>query len=67
MTLMMIYLVIGLVLSFYWWDKTYKKDYNKAKASDKGVEEGMAVNELLIMMFFWPMILTLNLFFNKRI
>lgn len=62
---LLIYLLIGLVLSCYWWNKTYKKAYEEAKASN-GVEEGMAVNHLLLMMIFWPIVLVCNLYLKFK-
>jgi hypothetical protein len=52
MEIMLTYLIIGIALSCYWWNKTYRKDYEKSKASEEGVEEGMAVNHLLFMVVF---------------
>ena len=67
MEIMLTYLIIGIALSCYWWNKTYRKDYEKSKASEEGVEEGMAVNHLLFMVIFWPIILACNLYLYKRI
>ena len=63
---MIIYLVIGLCLTIYWWNKYFSKEYAKAKTSEEGVEEGMAVNHLLTMMFLWPLFLACNLYYKKH-
>ena len=43
-----IYIIVGLFLSIFWWNKKYKRDYDYAKAKEDGVEDGMAVLFLLI-------------------
>ena len=64
---MIIYFSIGLVLSCYWWNKSYDKQYEESKTSGEGVEEGMAVNHLLFMTLFWPLFLVSNLCTYKQI
>lgn len=51
-----IYLGIGLIFTLFWWNKKYKRDYDYAKAKEDGVEDGMAVLFLLILMIFWPLV-----------
>ena len=51
-----IYIIVGLFLSIFWWNKKYKRDYDYAKAKEDGVEDGMAVLFLLILMTFWPLV-----------
>jgi len=62
-----LYLLIGVCLSCYWWDKTYKKAYNEAKESKEGAEEGMASILLILMTIFWPILLVRNLYKYKHI
>lgn len=51
-----IYLGIGLIFTLFWWNRKYKKDYDYAKEVENGVEDGMAVLFLLILMMFWPLV-----------
>ena len=50
------YIVVGVLLALYWWNKHYKRDYDYAKARDEGVEDGMAVIFLMILALFWPLV-----------
>lgn len=73
-----LYLVIGLFVANKYWQSRFKKEYEAAKASEEGVEEGMASLVLLCITAFWPLILiaklirkcyaaTKNVFKNKAI
>jgi C4-dicarboxylate transporter len=50
----MIYFIIGAMVATWMWKKYYSKKYEEAKASEEGVEEGMASILLLFLMFLWP-------------
>lgn len=54
--LLAIYLGIGLIFTLFWWNRKYKKDYDYAKEVENGVEEGMAILFMLILMIFWPLV-----------
>ena len=51
-----IYLGIGLIFTLFWWNRKYKKDYDYAKEVENGVEEGMAILFMLILMMLWPLV-----------
>lgn len=55
--ILIIYLLIGICLTMYWWNKSYKKSYDEAKASGEGVEKGMVNILLTTLMVFWPIVL----------
>ena len=48
------YLFIGFLVSMYFSDKCYEKQYEEAKKSEDGVEEGMVVLCMLFLVMFWP-------------
>ncbi len=50
----MIYFIIGAMVATWMWKKCYSKKYEEAKASEEGVEEGMASMLLLFLMILWP-------------
>lgn len=73
-----LYLVIGLFVANKYWQSRFKKEYEAAKTSEEGVEEGMVGVVLLCLTAFWPLILivklikkcyaaTKNVFKNKAI
>ena len=55
--IMIAYMAIGLLLTFYWWDKQYEAAYNKAKESEEGADEPMSVLFLAFLAIFWPIVL----------
>ena len=55
--IMIAYMAIGLLLTFYWWDKQYEAAYNKAKESEEGADESMSVLFLSFLAIFWPIVL----------
>jgi hypothetical protein len=60
-----IYLAIGLILSFYWFNRDYSKDYEEAVKNDR-VEKGAAGMLLLSFCVLWPIKLLRNLIkYNK--
>lgn len=60
-----IYILIGIIYTFYVWNKEYKKDYNELRKEGE-VEEGMACMLLLVLVFTWPLKFILNLFKTKK-
>ena len=73
-----LYLIIGLIVADNYWLSRFKKEYEAAKTSEEGVEEGMVGLVLLCITAFWPLILivklikkcyaaTKNVFKNKAI
>lgn len=55
--IMTAYMVIGLLLTLYWWEKQYEAAYIKAKESDEGADEPMSVLFLTFLAIFWPIVL----------
>ena len=55
--IMTAYMVIGLLLTLYWWDKQYEAAYIKAKESEEGADEPMSVLFLAFLAIFWPIVL----------
>ena len=55
--IMIAYMVIGLLLTLYWWDKQYEAAYIKAKESEEGADEPMSVLFLAFLAIFWPIVL----------
>ena len=55
-----LYLVIGLFFVRKYWLSRFKKEYEAAKASEEGVEEGMVGLALLCITAFWPLILIIK-------
>lgn len=55
-----LYLVIGLFFVRKYWLSRFKKEYEAAKASEEGVEEGMVGLVLLCITAFWPLILIIK-------
>ena len=51
------YFIVGLLLTFYWWDKQYEAAYKKAKESEEGADESMSVLFLAFLAIFWPIVL----------
>ena len=55
-----IYIVIGICLMFYWWNKDYSFEYKCAKQSGE-LQESMVSLLLLFCIFFWPIMLIFKL------
>ena len=55
-----IYIVIGICLMFYWWNKDYSLEYKYAKQSGE-LQESMVSLLLLFCIFFWPIMLIFKL------
>lgn len=56
-----IYFLIGCLLTYYWWTKSYSKKCEIAKANND-VEESMVHIFLILLIFFWPIKLFFQLF-----
>ena len=52
---LIIYFVIGMVLSIWWWEKEYKVE------DEDELEKGTVCLFLLFLTFFWPVKLVKNL------
>jgi hypothetical protein len=52
---LIIYFVIGMVLSIWWWEKEYKVE------DEDELEKGTVCLFLLFLTFFWPVKLIKNL------
>lgn len=50
-----IYVIIGLICSFYWFEEDYGKEYKEACKNGQE-EKGMTSMLLLAMAIFWPFI-----------
>lgn len=49
-----IYIVIGIILMLYWWNKDYALEYALAKAKGE-VQDSAACLLMLGMITFWPL------------
>jgi len=54
--LSIIYCIIGLTCSYYWFKEDYEGEYNNIKDETGNPESGMAGIVLLIMAAFWPLV-----------
>jgi hypothetical protein len=52
---LIIYFVIGMILSIWWWEKEYKVE------DEDELEKGTVCLFLLFLTFFWPVKLVKNL------
>ena len=57
------YIIVGLILTYIWWEDEYKPQYEEMKDNDEEVEEPMAVLLLLLLVFGWPIKVVLNRFY----
>ena len=62
--IILIYLVIGLVLSVTWWMKYYEKKYNELQEKIV-IEHGMISLFMLCMLMFWPCFIIAFIFKEK--
>lgn len=67
MIVSIIYLVIGILLTFYWYKKEYEPQYNAIKEQDIDPEDGMLNILLCMLVIFWPVKFITNLIMLKRI
>lgn len=49
-----LYFIIGVLLSSYIWKRDYAKEYKIAKESDN-VQDGMVCMFMLFLIVFWPL------------
>ena len=61
------YIIVGIFLSFYWYNKEYADDYKSMVEDGVEVEKGMVSILLLCLAIFWPFKLIKNLIFKRRI
>lgn len=57
------YFIVGVMLTYMWWEDEYKPQYEEAKENGDDVEEPMAVLLLLFLVFGWPIKALLNRFY----
>jgi hypothetical protein len=60
------YFIIGLILTFYWYERDYHKEYVELEKTD-GVEKGTGNIFLLILWFFWPINMIKNIIKYKKV
>ena len=60
-----VYFIIGIILSIYWWNKEYEEDYEKLKKMNEVDESGTMIF-LMFLTVFWPIKFIKNLI-NKRL
>lgn len=61
-----VYFVLGLILTLYWYERDYSKKYKELEQKE-GVEKGMANIFLLFLWVFWPINMIKNLIKYKKI
>lgn len=63
--IMAIYLIVGIILCLYWFDRDYSKQYDELVKNDIP-DKGMASMFLLMLWVFWPINLIKNIIkYNK--
>lgn len=53
MIYIILYFIIGIFVSIYFWKKDYEEEYNQLKENGE-CEESMAIILLLFILIFWP-------------
>lgn len=66
MVSVLIYLVIGILLSIVWFKKEFESEYKELEKSGEGVEKGMAELIMMFMAITWPIKLVYNLIKKKK-
>ena len=59
-----LYLAIGTLLAFMWWNDEYKAEYEYAKGCGE-TEDAMVTLLLIFFIFFWPLKFIINCFDNE--
>ena len=59
-----VYFIIGMILTIYWWNSLYKKDYKELIAK-RECEEPMVILFWLFTTYIWPVVLCVR-FIAKR-
>lgn len=57
--ILIIYLILGCVLTRHWWCKYHKEEYNKAKAKGE-VNDSIVILYWLFSIVLWPIIMIIN-------
>ena len=65
--LFLIYIVIGILLTIYWWEKEQKQLYEEARKSEEGVEKGAIEIYMMGLAALWPIKLIKNLIKKGKI
>ena len=61
------YLLVGIMLSYYWFVRDYEKEYKKSIEDGEAEEKGMFSLVMLLMTVLWPFILIKNLLIHKTL
>lgn len=61
------YLLVGIMLSYYWFVRDYEKEYKKSIEDGEAEEKGMFSLVMLLMTVLWPFILIKNLIIHKTL
>jgi hypothetical protein len=61
------YLLVGIMLSYYWFVRDYEKEYKKSIEDGETEERGMFSLVMLLMTVLWPFILIKNLIIHKTL
>ena len=61
------YLLVGIMLSYYWFVRDYEKEYKKSIENGEAEEKGMFSLVMLLMTVLWPFILIKNLIIHKTL
>lgn len=65
--LITVYIVVGVILSYYWHDKEYANEYKSMIEDGIEVEKGMVAILMLCMAIFWPIKVIKNLIIKNSI
>lgn len=61
------YLLVGIMLSYYWFVRDYEKEYEKSIEDGETEERGMFSLVMLLMTVLWPFILIKKLIIHKTL
>jgi len=61
------YLLVGIMLSYYWFVRDYEKEYKKSIEDGEAEEKGMFSLVMLLMTVLWPFILIRNLIIHRTL
>ena len=59
------YLIVGIILTIYWWKRKYYKEYKEALQKDE-LEIPMVSLFLIVSTIFWPLIILVSKLNNKK-
>ena len=61
------YLLVGIMLSYYWFVRDYEKEYKKSIEDGETEERGMFSLVMLLMTVLWTFMLIKNLIIHKTL